>query len=238
MKLLKLRGSSRTTEVDALLKQLIALHNSAAVDGDIYLSQIFDELKPLSKKMTSAINQTYTESLLEEKDSIRDDAVRSIYFLLQGYIHHPDAIIQSAAGAISKIFNSYGIEMVRESYAVESSLVDSMLKQFGEEESASHIATLPGLSELVVALLDAETDFENCRLAYEKEKASESQRSSATALKKEIVETVNGKLVLYLQAMLAVDEPKYGDLVRTTAELINVNNSAVKKRKSKPEMGN
>lgn len=235
MKLYKLKGSSRTTEVDAILKQLIALHKSAAIDGDIYLSQIFDELNPLSEKLTSAINQFHTESMLEEKDNVRDDAVRSIYFLLQGYSHHPDSLIQSAAAAIHKIFDTYGIEMIHESYAVESSLVDSMLKQFAEEESVSHISNLPGLTELIATLQDAESDFEHCRLAYEKEKAIESQRSSATQLKKEIVEIVNGKLVVYLQAMFAVDEPKYGDLVRTTAELINVNNSAVKKRKSKPE---
>ena len=45
---------------------------------------------------------------------------------------------------------------------------------------------------------------------------------------------INDKLVVYLRAMIQVDESTYGDFTRTIAEIIDDNNEVVKKRRKKP----
>jgi len=94
---------------------------------------------------------------------------------------------------------------------------------------------LPGCTEVIAALQSAQNNFETARIAYEQEKAQESTEASATKIKAEVLATINEKMVIYLRAMELVDEPNYGALTRTIAEIIADNNQAVKKRSKKPE---
>ena len=50
-----------------------------------------------------------------------------------------------------------------------------------------------------------------------------------------MVGTINERIVVYLRAMEIVNEPMYGALARTVAEIIAENNEVVKKRRKKPE---
>jgi hypothetical protein len=58
---------------------------------------------------------------------------------------------------------------------------------------------------------------------------------NATALKKEVIDVINNQLVVYLDAMMLVDEATYGAFGRTVAEIIDTTNEMVKKRRKKPE---
>jgi len=50
-----------------------------------------------------------------------------------------------------------------------------------------------------------------------------------------VVNLINDKLVVYLRAMMQVNDATYGDIGRTVGEIIDANNEVVKKRRKKPE---
>ena len=58
----------------------------------------------------------------------------------------------------------------------------------------------------------------------------------ATDVKKEVVSTINEKIVLYLNAMQQVNHKVYGELAQTIEQIINDNNEAVKTRSRKEDM--
>ncbi len=125
---------------------------------------------------------------------------------------------------------SLGVAIVSESNAVESSLINALLTRFAEPSVAEQIAKLPGMAMLVAELREAQDAFEQARLVLNTANAQDNIEMSASELKNEILKLVNGKLTIYLQAMAIVDEPIYGEFMRTVAEVIKSNNVTVKRR--------
>ena len=148
-----------------------------------------------------------------------------------GFVHHPDASISNAAKIINAIFEHYGMNIVNESYATESSLIESLLVEFAKEDLQASIALLPGLSVVIEELRAAQTAFEEAQLTFQNEKATDGIKESASEIKKEILVIINEKLVVYLRAMVMVDEAKYGSFVGTFAQIIDDMNVIIKKRK-------
>ncbi len=229
-------NNSRVTEVDAVLLRTTGAYKRTTLSSDAHLEKIFSALEPESVLLTNAIRRLKKDSVLEEKDEVRDDGARAVYYLTLGLMHHPDPAIKAAAEKVEKVLDNYGLAITGESYAVESSLINSLLADLAKPKLQDAIAALSGLAEIIATLQAAETDFEQTRIAYEEDKAKEGTLENATAIKKEVVSIINDKLVVYLRAMIMVDEPVYGDFARTVAEIIADNNEVVKKRRKKPAM--
>lgn len=231
----KLISQSRTTEVDAVSDQMIGAYQQSDLGRDAHLAEMFTALGDSSARLTAAVNRTKAESELEQKDEVRDNKLRAFYYLTNGYLYHPDPAVQNAAGEVMKITDKYGLAVTAENYSAESSLITSLLGDVADPSLQPSVSALSGCAELIAALQAAQTDFEQTRLAWEAEKASESTQENATAVKNEVVELINEKLVVYLSAMELVDGASYGNLARTVAQIISDNNEVVKKRRKKTE---
>lgn len=231
----KLISNCRTTEVDSVSDNIIAQYNKNDWSSDTHLTGIFDLLKPASDKLTSAINRIKAESDLEEKDEQRDNKVRAVYYLIMGFMHHPDPAIKSAAQQVDGVFEHYGVNIVSDSYATESSLIESLLEDFGEADIQTAIAALPGLSDLITELRNAQTAFAEAQVLFEEEKAKEGTEESASKIKKEVVKIINDQLVVYLRAMVQVDQAKYEEFTTTVAQIIDDMNVIVRKRRKDKE---
>ncbi len=205
------------------------------MDSDAHLVKIFTSLGDASARLKAAVKRTKAESELEEKDELRDDKVRALFYLVKGYVHHPDPKVKNAALEVEKVMDKYGLSMTGENYSTESSLVTSLLGDFANPSLQPSISVLPGYAELIAALQTTQTGFEQTRITWEAEKAKEGTQGNATAIKSEVVEIVNEKLVVYLRAMELVDEETYGTFARTIGQIISDNNDVVKKRRKKPE---
>lgn len=229
----KLIAKSRVTEVDAASMRIIGAYKTTGLNTDPHLAGMFDALEPKSAMLTAAINRSKAESDLETKDEIRDEQVRALYYLITGFLHHPNADIRTAAQKVDKVFEKYGVRITGESYATESSLITSMLEDLLKQNLVDAIALLSGCAEIIAALQTAQTNFETARISYEQEKAEESTKQNATAIKKEVLTLINDKIVVYMRAMEIVDEESYGSFARTIAEIIADNNEVVKKRSKK-----
>jgi Family of unknown function (DUF6261) len=231
----KLIATSRTTEVNAVGTKIIFEYDKNDWSADAHLTAIFDGLKAKNAILTSAINRIKAESVLEEKDEVRDEKVRAIYYLIFGFTHHPDVAIKTAALKLDAIFEHYGLQLISKSYAIETSLIDSLMLEFEKADLQPSIAALPGLTQLIAELTAAELDFKTANVKFEEEKAEEGIKENASTVKKEVVSIINEQIVIYLRAMIQVDEPTYGELTRTSAQIIDDNNVIVNKRKKKVE---
>jgi len=155
--------------------------------------------------------------------------------LVQGFSHHPTKTIKEAALLLLDLFDNYGLAMVGESYSTESSLVSSLLLDLAKPKFQQAIALLSGCAELIAELQVAQTDFEQARITYETEKAKEGMVENASLVKKEVVDILNNKIVVYLRAMEQVNPATFGVFTNICAQIIADNNEQVKKRKGKPE---
>lgn len=231
----KLISQSRVTEVnDVATRMSGAFKNSGLTDQ--YLVSTFTALDAGNTKLTLSIKRSKAESDLETMDEVRDDKDRSLYYLLLGFSHHPTKKIKEAAQLLLKLFNNYGLVILSESYATESSLLSSLLLDLAKPEYQEAISALSGCAELIADLQAAQTDFEKARIAYEAEKAKDGMQDNATLVKKEVLGIINDKIVIYLRAMVQVDPATYGVFTSTCAQVIADNNEQVKKRGKKPEL--
>ena len=226
----KLMTNSRVTEVSAVAVRAIGAYNNTGLGTDTHLAGIFASISDASSKLTQAINRSKAGSILEEKDEVRDQQFRGLFYLVQGFLHHPTPAVQEAAVLVNEALGRYGLSVVSESYATESSLISSLLADLSGTGLQAAIAALPGCVDMVSGLQSAQAEFETARIAYEEEKGEESTPDNATAIKKEVVKLINGQLVVYLRAMVQVDEATYGGFSRTLAEIIDDNNEVVRKR--------
>jgi hypothetical protein len=231
----KIIFNSRITEVDAASMRMIGTYKNSSLNSNTHLSAMFTDLETQSELLTSAINRWKAESALDAKDSVRDNQVRALFYLVQGFLYHPDPGVKKAAEAVEEVLDNYGLNITRESYSTESSLIVSLLNDFSKQKLQDAIALLPGCAEILTSLLAAQTDFETTRIDYEEKKAQESTEPNATTIKKRVVGIINERIVVYLRAMEVVDEYNFGDFARTIAEIISENNEVVKKRRKKPE---
>ncbi|WP_430935799.1 DUF6261 family protein [Saccharicrinis sp. 156] len=229
----RIMTQTRITEIDTVTSQILAAYQSSSPYGDSNLSGIITSIQPLSANLNQAINRIKSESELEEKDEDRDNSVRSFYYLILGFTHHPDENITNAAQKIMSVIDNYGLQIVNESYATESSLVNSLLTELAKPELQEPIALVSGAAESIAALRNAQNDFETSHLSFEQKKAQEGTYANATSIKNKILKLINGKLVIYLKAMAIVNEDTYGSFTRTVAQLIAANNENVRRRTKK-----
>ncbi len=231
----KVRSVSRITEVDNVGRQIITVIKPNGWSDDVHLSKILTTLEQKSVALNKAIKRTKAESDLDEKDGIRDARTRSVYYLTQGFLHHPDEAIKQAAQSITEVFDKYGLEMVTKSNAIQSSLTESLLKDLSGEDIAASIDALPGMKTLVSELDLDQKAFIEAEIKLMRERARNKEEENASELKKEVLDTINDKLVIYLRAMIQVDEVKYAELCNTVAQIIETNNTIVKRRSNKNE---
>ncbi len=228
----KIKTQSKVAEVGAIITNLLEAYATAGLAEDLNLAAMFDALQQQNTALITAINRSKRESALAEKDDARDDATRAVVALANGYRHFPDPAVQAAAETFFAIFDKYGHSMLEESYAIESTLLTSMLEELMAPGMAQKLAKMPGLSQLMVAVLDAQEAFQEELNVYEAEKAVQADLQSASALKKLILAEANDKFVVYMRAMSVVNEGHYGSFAQTVSQLIGDSNGAVKRRVS------
>ncbi len=233
----KLIYYSRTTEINATTARIISAYQQANLSEDAYLSGVFTALEQQNTQLSDAINRSNYESVLAEKDDVRDKLVKGIHYLLMGFVLHPDTVIQEAAMKVKAVFDRYGVGIASETYASESSLINALLRDFQEGSIQTALTQIPGCVAMCESLQTAQTDFEQTRLEYEKQSSIEAQLKSASDIKKEVVKIINDQLLVYLTAMNQVQPQVYGDIYLTIDKIIETNNNTVKnRRKAKKEV--
>lgn len=228
-------NNSWNTEVyntsNACIKAIKASSNNA----DPNLVKILNVWEPKSQLLLTAIKHMKTESQLEKADTNRDNCARGVFFTNKGALYSMDDTVRNAAEKVEKILDNYGLAMLDESYASETTLLKSLLEDLSKANLQDTVAAVPGLTATIAQLQEAQDSFSALSDAYEKDKSVEGKQDNASTIRKEVIQLINQKLIFYLKGMWAVDEETYGALGRNIAQIIKDNNENVKKRANKKE---
>ena len=229
-----LSTKARVTEIDALSDTLLRLYKAeSSIANDAFLKKYFVELQKLSDAITEAIKRDHAQSNMDEKDAVRDEAVRNLGDLLDGYAVFPVPEKKTAALALKAIFDKYGRKITGESYANESSFIESLLKDLDASDAKANIAKLDGMEATVKAVRTAQDDFTAAYDAWAKAQSADAAAVNATGVKKPLVSLINDKIVPYLTAMAGEDEYKnFAGLVEQEIDKVN---GAVSGRSGKAE---
>lgn len=226
----KIRTTVRVTELDTISDVLLRLYKAdSSIASDDYLKSTMAEIESLSERITIAIKADKIASTLDEADVKRDEIIRSLGTLLNGYSVIPIAEKKAAAEKLLAVFDKYkGI--TAESYANESSFIESMLKDYAASELADSIKALDGVGSYISDLRTAQDEFNKANDEFTASNVNKNE--CASALKKPLLSVINDKLVAYLTAMNLVNAAVYGDFVsKAESEIEKMNNSVAKRGK-------
>ena len=236
MKTTSIKLGMKVTEVADLSRNIGGLYNTTftAKLEDQYLHNVMEDLKDLSDRITGALKHNHVVSCLEDLDLHRDHCVRAILNLKRAYVKLSDDTIQSHWTALKPMLEDYIPSILEGNYQSKTALVDALLKDLAEPDTAVHVTGLPGLSLAVEKLQDAQTAFVDKRLEYQL-LTLDGHTESATDLKEQIIETVNQKLLLHLAAMSKVNPESYGNFTLLVTNLVRSSNLKVNRRRNKKE---
>jgi len=226
----RLLSKSRVAEVAAVTMQLIDVYKKGDWSTDDHLIGIYTILEQQFTELKRAIRHTTAEFNLEDADELRDDKTYAVYHLAQGLLHYPEPKVKAAAQAVNLVLNKYGFGNEGNTFPKEFSHTASLMNDLETPSLIYNIKALPGMPVLVHELEKAQQAFEHAHEAYQKEIAKEGSRNNAVQIKKQVLNTINKKLLVYLRAMVQVNESRYAGLVGTVAQFIEVNNKSVKQR--------
>lgn len=228
----KVRPSVRITDADTVSDALVRLYKDAAakkgaIAKDAALAAIMGEVEKLSADITTAIKKDKVSTSLEEADARRDEIIRQLGTLLTGYGAIPLADKKAAAERLLAVYNKYGKSIATETYARESSLIESMLEDFAADSLADAIKALDGVGDLISSLRTAQDEFNKANDSATA--ALTAKGESAYSVKKPLLAAINDRLVPYITAMGAVSA-EYADLgARADVEIAKANASVARK---------
>ncbi|WP_303917486.1 DUF6261 family protein [Draconibacterium sediminis] len=231
----RMNTTSRTTDVHGTTRLLINAYLQSGLTEDRTLTPMFTTITQTNTALGDAIDRSKAQSILADKDAIRDAADRAVGYLVKGYTYHPDEAIRNAALVVEAVFNKYGFSVTEEGYVTESSHLVSMLADFAAPEVQAAIALLSGVAENIGILQAAQDDFENTQTQYAEELAEEDNLPNATELKKEVLALVNDDLVIFLRSADRFQAETYGAFAAVVAKIIADMNETVRKRRTKDD---
>ena len=230
----KLNTSVKVTELgDTALRLVKAFKAVVAVQNDAFLTKTFAEIEKQATAMTSAVKSDQALSKLEEADAQRDQAIRVLDKLLKGYENIPLENLKTHAKKLAEIFKKYGVKITGENYASQSTLINSLLGDFSATELKPSIEALAGVKETLAEIQTKQDAFATLRSDYEKAQVSQKEKSSATSLRKPLLELINKKAVPYLVAMSVAQPELFKNLTAEASEIITSTNEAIKARSKK-----
>lgn len=230
----KLNTSVKVTELgDTALRLVKAFKAVVAVQNDAFLTKTFAEIEKQATVMTSAVKSDQALSKLEEADAQRDQAIRVLDKLLKGYENIPLENLKTHAKKLAEIFKKYGVKITGENYASQSTLINSLLGDFSAAELKPSIEALAGVKEALAEIQTKQNAFAVIRSDYEKAQVSQKEKSSATSLRKPLLELINKKVVPYLVAMSIAQPELFKNLTAEASEIITSTNEAIKARSKK-----
>jgi|GEM_PF-520267 len=226
--------NARVSEVDDTSDRLIALYkDETALQDDAFLVSLFGEIKQLSDKVTEAIKHDVGVPMLKKAARARDRAVTVLGKVIEGYAVMPIEKVKASGEQLAKVYKAHRKDMLSGNYSVKSSHTESLLKEYAKDEYKAAIKQLTGVKECIDELQKAQTDFQEKRLAYEKYAALQLKDSSATDMKKPLVELINTKLYTYISAMRIANPEEYKHFADAVEKIIADTNTAIKQRSSR-----
>ena len=229
----KIKAAVRVAEIAGLSDTLLRTFRAdAGAQSDAYLPKIMAELESLFGNITTAILQDKVLSTLDEADSARDEAIKSLFAVVAGYAAMPIEAKKASAAPLKLICDKYAkASITKVNYTSESSMIESLLQDLAVEDLKANIKELEGVGPAIEWIRHTQNAFTQANDIYIK--AMDSKGESTTNCKKQILSLINDKIVLYLESMKVLGNESLLEFYRVADAEINRMNDAVDKRRKK-----
>ena len=139
----KLDSRVRITETDDISDRLILLYDKHPnLAADLFLDRIFNRMRTQSLHITEAIKHNRMQSKLGAADALRNQKLRRLRDILNGYRAMPVPAQSMAANALWAVFSKYGVKIVYQNYTSKSSLLESLLLDFAKPGAQTHVGMI------------------------------------------------------------------------------------------------
>ncbi len=228
---------ARTTEVDDTSDRIIVkYHDDPKVADDSVLTTVLKDITDFSDRITDAIRRDKQFSEMEDADAVRDKNTRILYRAVAGYAVLPVIALSEPAKRILAVLDKYGLNMLRENYAQQSSHMEAMSLDLSAPGIVEDAKALQGVTELIANVGTSQTEFTKKRVAYEQAYAAAQNIPSATELKNPLLQLINAKLIPYLEVMKGINAEKYGLFADSVEKIIADTNAVVERRSGASEV--
>lgn len=230
--MLNIRNNIRTAELNGLAESLLNEYDEVKNSlKDSFLEKYFQQARTLSEEFNLALKRSRLQSDLADKDSVRDEKIRTINSVLKGYVALPVPEMAEAAKRLSEIFGKYTVDIANCGYVEETGFIKSLLTDFDTQTAQADIKKLVGFDTAVADLKAAQLTFDQAYRAYEMAMGQEGTQPSATNIKKPLLSIFNDKILPYLGSMQA--EEGYSFFVNGVEQIITDMNSNIASRGKK-----
>lgn len=226
---------SRNGDVGSIAGRFLATFQLFVYGVGTPMEVLMHELKLIWQDFNVVYNKPRAESYLMEKDEVRDDKTQALYYLIQGYTHHPSAEINGAARVLFQQFQRIGLGFIHGSYAEQTSNNESLIQIFDSTSMQEQMALLSGVVEAYNAFKTAHIEFEDVFVALKEDQGEGNELLTACELKYKMLEVLNKKVLPYVDAMMVVDHDNYATFANTLYEMVDENNEVVRRRIKKEE---
>lgn len=225
----KIKNTLRISEVDTLATTIVRFYQMAILENealakDAKLTKQMSEVEELSKTLTSAIKRDRAENNLDAADITRDEIIRSLSYMIKSYASFPVTEKKEAGCRLLEIFKKYGIGIISEPYADESSLIESMLGDFSSERAKADLAILEEVGTLLSSLRKAQDAFHAADDVYTASVAN--RGANASEVKKKLLFALNTRLISYLTALEL--DADYAEFIANCSTRIDRSNSGTR----------
>ncbi len=226
----------RVAEAAGLAHTVNSLYESCAatLTADVYLRNVMADLKDLSDRILEALRNNRLISSLEKFDAHRLRCVSALVNLKKGYDKLSDEPTQSHWTELRPVFENYLTAIQEGNYQSKTALIQALLLRLSQSDLAAHLEALGTMQTAVDRLREAETEFETMQVEYQHQ-LLEDKTESATDLKEEIMELINQKLVVHLEAKCNEDAATYTAFAQLVDAQVRAENAKLRRRKGRKE---
>ncbi|BAX80980.1 DUF6261 family protein [Labilibaculum antarcticum] len=172
-----------------------------------------------------------TKILLED-DNRRDKSLVGIQTVINAYTYHFDAEIKESADVLTASLKKYGTAITKQNYQGETATVNSILDEWKRESAFVNAINKLALTDWVVELGTANTQFNTDYLDRAKEDA-ESPEIKIVDLRKQIIQAYY-ELSNRVNAFATIGEVEtYTDMVKHSNSIIEKYNAVIVARAAK-----
>jgi len=195
----KITSKSRISVVIEIVTAMLRVYDSLESLGeDSYLKTLVEKIRKDTNIIIESTRADKIASELEKIDRERDETVRCLSKILEGWAVMPDERSEKAK-ILLDIFKKFGSKIATAPYAQESLLVKSLISDMGAEQCQDALKTLDGVKHYLDALEDVQKRFDKASDEFRDAKITKG--ISPTEAKRTLLTLFNGEFCTYLSAM-------------------------------------
>ncbi|MFV0555373.1 MAG: DUF6261 family protein [Mangrovibacterium sp.] len=218
-------GALRTTALGGVSNRMKTRLEAEDLSTFPGYEPIISSFFTLVVQYNEALGREQTLSELEEADDIRDEAFRNLHSLIKGYLAVPS--LAPVAQPAFAILNKRGLSVTSLAYDDETGAIDSII----EELDKLALPALMYAETMLEALRTAENNFKTKANAYDD---SKNKKPSASALKKELVNYINNRIVSYHNALAETNGEAFKKMADAIDKMIVDENTLTRSRQNRP----